>query len=332
MADRETPEDRLIARFFKPLATHPGALGLTDDAAFLTAPEGTDLVLKTDAIVGGEHFFPDDPPGEIARKALRVNLSDLAAKGAKPLGFLLSLAIPTSADEKWLQAFSEGLKVDCEEFSITLFGGDTDRTSGPVTVAIFVLGALPKDTMPRRSGAKPGDRVFVTGSIGDGALGLRLHEEPALAGRWGLAPDDANHLRERYRLPRPRLALADAVRTHASASMDVSDGLVGDLSKLCRVSGVSATIDAAAVPLSSGARTALAADASLIEPILTGGDDYEILCTVSPDRTASFLKAAEKTAVAVTEIGRVEQGREPPIFRDRDGNALTFTRTSFSHF
>ncbi len=332
MAGPENPEDRLIAKFFKPLATHPGALGLTDDAAFLSAPEGSDLVLKTDAIVGGEHFFPDDPPGEIARKALRVNLSDLAAKGAKPLGFLLSLAIPTKIGEEWLQAFSEGLKVDCEEFSVALFGGDTCRTSGPVTISVFVLGTVPRRTMPRRSGAKAGDRVFVSGSIGDGALGLRLYRDEALAGRWALSAPEAQHLRSRYRLPQPRLALADTIREHVSASMDVSDGLAGDLAKLCRVSGVSAEIDAAAVPLSAGARAALAADRSLIETILTGGDDFEILCTVPADRAASFVAAAANAGVAVADVGRVVPGTLPPILRDGDGKALTFTRTSFSHF
>lgn len=330
--DNESPEDRLIARFFKPLATHPGALGLTDDAAFLSAPEGSDLVLKTDAIVAGVHFLPEDPPGDIARKALRVNLSDLAAKGAKPLGFLLSLALTAETDEKWLQSFSEGLKVDCEQFGVALFGGDTDRTPGPVTVAIFALGTVPRRTMVRRAGAKAGDRIFVSGTVGDGALGLKLCLDAALGGRWRLSGPAGDHLRSRYRLPQPRVALADAVRGHASASMDVSDGLVGDLAKLCRVSGVSAAIDVSRVPLSEGGRAALASDGALIETILTGGDDYEILCTIPVERVASFVAAADLAGVAVTEIGEIVSGDAAPAFRDGNGKSLTFARPSFSHF
>jgi thiamine-monophosphate kinase len=330
--DRESPEDRLIARFFKPLATHPGALGLADDTAFVSAPEGSDLVLTTDAVVAGVHFLPGDPPGMVARKALRVNLSDLAAKGARPLGFLLSLAIAAETGEKWLQAFSDGLKVDCEEFGVALFGGDTVRTPGPVTISVFALGALPRRTMARRAGAKAGDRVFVSGSVGDGALGLRLHRERALAARWKLSEAAADHLRMRYQLPQPRVRLAEAVRDHASASMDISDGLAGDLAKLCRVSGVSATIEVARVPLSDGARAAIAADNALTETILTGGDDYEILCTVPAERAGSFVAAAGNARVAVTEIGEVVSGDAAPVFRDANGKALTFTRPSFSHF
>src|SRR5690242_7908867 len=165
-------EDRLIERFFKPLATMPGALGLADDAAFLSPAPGTDLVLKTDAIVGGVHFFPDDAPQTVASKALRVNLSDLAAKGARPLGFLLSLALPKETDEQWLEAFAQGLRGDAVLFDCPLFGGDTDRTPGPTTVSIAMFGSVPKGSMVRRAGAKAGDCVFVTGTVGDGALGV----------------------------------------------------------------------------------------------------------------------------------------------------------------
>lgn len=329
---RDSAEDRLIARFFKPLATHPGALGLTDDVAILPAPSGTDLVLKTDAVVGGIHFLDGDPPAEIAKKALRVNLSDLAAKGATPLGFLVSLAIPAGIGPDWLEAFSEGLKADSEEFSVPLLGGDTDRTPGPVTIAIFAIGSVPAGQMPRRAGARPGDRVLVTGTIGDGALGLRLFQDPTLATRWGLSDDDAGHLRSRYRLPRPRLVLAAALRAYARASMDVSDGLVGDLAKLCRVSGVSATIDAASVPLSAGARAAVESDPALLETTLTGGDDYEILCTTPPERLAAFKSAAERVGLPLTEIGEIVAGTDAPIIHGPDGAPLVFAKTSFSHF
>jgi thiamine-monophosphate kinase len=186
--------------------------------------------------------------------------------------------------------------------------------------------------MARRTGAKPGNRIFVSGTIGDGALGLQLHRDPALGACWTLSGADGDHLRSRYWLPQPRVGLADAVRNHASASMDVSDGLAGDLAKLCRVSGVSAVVDATRVPLSGGARAALASDGTLIETILTGGDDYEILCTIPAERVASFVAAARAAGVAVTEIGEVVPGNGAPVFRDGNGQPLTFARPSFSHF
>src|SRR5216684_14552 len=202
-----SPEDRLIARYFRPLASHPGALGLADDAAILVPPEGCDIVLKADAIIGGVHFFADDPADSVARKALRVNLSDLAAKGARPLGFLLSLALPKDIDDAWLAAFAQGLGEDAQIYSCPLFGGDTDRTPGPITVSISAFGAVPTGTMVRRSGARPGDIVFVTGTIGDAALGLKLRRARRFAARWGLDAAMLVHLATRYRLPDPRTAL-----------------------------------------------------------------------------------------------------------------------------
>ena len=329
MADDPTSaEDRLIARHFAPLAIHPGALGLSDDAAFIKPPPGCDLVLKTDAIIGGVHFFPDDAAHTIASKALRVNLSDLAAKGAKPLGFLLSLALPTGLGDGWLADFANGLRGDAVLFSCPLFGGDTTLTPGPATISIAMFGAVPEGTMVRRAGAKPGDLVFVSGSIGDAALGLFLRRGDA---DWNLEPAQRQHLVSRYLLPQPRNALAEAVRTHASASMDVSDGLVGDLTKLCRVSQVAADIDVARVPLSDAVKAVIAADAAKLETALTGGDDYEILCTVPPAKADSFRAAAQAANVPVTEIGVIAAG-EGARFRDAQGQPLTFTRMSFSHF
>jgi len=329
MADDPTSaEDRLIARHFAPIATHPGALGLSDDAAFIKPPAGCDLVLKTDAIIGGVHFFPDDAAHTIASKALRVNLSDLAAKGAKPLGFLLSLALPTGLGDGWLADFANGLRGDAVLFSCPLFGGDTDRTPGPAMISIAMFGAVPEGTMVRRAGAKLGDLVFVSGTIGDAALGLFLRRGDA---DWKLEPAQRQHLVSRYLLPQPRNALAEAVRTHASASMDVSDGLVGDLTKLCRVSQVAADIDVARVPHSDAAKAVIAADAAKLETALTGGDDYEILCTVPPAKADSFRAAAQAANVAVTEIGVIGEG-EGARFRDAQGQPLTFKRMSFSHF
>ncbi len=230
--DKMSAEDRLIARHFAAIATHPGALGLSDDAAFIAPPPGHDLVLKTDGIIGGVHFFPEDAAHTVASKALRVNLSDLAAKGARPLGFLLTLALPKDIGDAWLADFANGLRGDAVLFSCPLFGGDTDRTPGPITISIAMFGAVPEGTMVRRAGARPGDRIFVSGTIGDAALGLFVRKGEADA--WKLSGPHRQHLTSRYLLPQPRNALAEAVRTHASAAMDVSDGLVGDLAKLAR--------------------------------------------------------------------------------------------------
>jgi thiamine-monophosphate kinase len=325
--DKLSAEDRLIARHFQPIATHPGALGLSDDAAFIKPPPDCDLVLKTDAIIGGVHFFVEDAARDVARKALRVNLSDLAAKGAKPLGFLLSLALPKEIGDDWLGDFAQGLRNDAVQFGCPLFGGDTDRTPGPITISIAMFGSVPEGSMVRRAGAKAGDLVFVSASIGDASLGLSLRK----GANWKLSDAQRQHLLSRYLLPQPRNALAEAVRTHASAAMDVSDGLVGDFTKLCRASQTAAEIEIARVPLSDAARAALAADPAMIETVLTGGDDYEIVCTVPAAKADAFRVAAKSAGVPVTEIGEIKAG-EGVRFVDSNGRALTFKRASFSHF
>jgi thiamine-monophosphate kinase len=331
-SDEGSAESRLIARYFKPLATHPGAFGLADDAAAITPPAGHDLVLKTDGLIGGVHFFSDDPPDGVARKALRVNLSDLAAKGAAPLGFLLAIALPKNFSENWLAAFARGLGEDADAYKCPLLGGDTDRTPGPISISVSAFGSLPSGTMVRRSGATAGDRVFVTGTIGDAALGLRLRQDAGLAKAWKLDDAMSDHLVARYRVPQPRMALAELVRANAAAAMDVSDGLAGDLGKLCRASVVSAEIDVARIPLSPAAARALAADPALIEPILTGGEDYEILGAMAPDCIDDFRAAAQRHGIAVTDIGRMVDGDTPPRFLDREGRPLTFARPAYSHF
>jgi thiamine-monophosphate kinase len=325
-------EDRLIAQYFRSLARHAGAMGLRDDAAFYTPPEGCDLILTTDAIVGGVHFLADDPADAVARKALRVNLSDLAAKGAKPEGFLLALALPQATGDEWLQGFARGLGADADCYCCPLFGGDTVTTPGPLTVSITAFGTLPRGTMVHRSGAKAGDRILVSGTIGDAALGLALRRDSAKGAQWRLDAAAGAHLLDRYRTPQPRTALAEAVRRHASAAMDVSDGLAGDLEKLCRESGVAADVAAARVPLSHAARSALAAEPPLIERFLTGGDDYEIVCTVPPQAVDAFRAEAATAGIAVTDIGATTAGQGPPRFVDASGRALAFARRSFSHF
>ena len=323
-------EDRLIARYFKPLARHPGTFGFTDDASAIPPPAGHDLVLKTDGLIAGVHFFADDPADGVARKALRVNLSDLAAKGAAPLGFLLAIALPKDFSEDWLAEFARGLGEDAEAYGCPLLGGDTDSTPGPTTISIAAFGTLPHGTMVKRAGAQVGDHVFVSGTIGDAALGLKVRRGEAKS--WTLDAAMSDHLVSRYRLPQPRNALAEAIRTHASAAIDVSDGLAADLAKLCRVSSVSADIEVARVPLSGAARQAISADAALIEPVLTGGEDYEILCAVPPAKADAFTDAAAAANVPVADIGRIVAGDAPPRFLDAKGEPVRFERPGYSHF
>src|SRR6202790_2995442 len=333
MTDRQhnpSGEDSLIARYFRPIATDPGAFDLGDDAAILKAAGG-DIVVTTDAIVESVHFLPDDPPDTIARKALRVNLSDLAAKGATPAGFVLTLAL-RAADETWLTAFARGLGEDAGRFGCPLLGGDTVSTPGPKMISITAFGRVAEGKMVHRSGAKPGDRVVVTGTIGDAALGLDILKGGAAA--TALADDAAAKamLVERYRVPQPRNALANAVRDHASAAMDVSDGLAGDLAKLCAASGVSAIIDAPSIPLSAPVATLLARGAVGIPAIVSGGDDYEILGAVPENRFEAFAQAAMRAAVPVASIGTVIAGTLAPKFLDGQGREIPLPRLSYSHF
>jgi thiamine-monophosphate kinase len=323
-------EDSLIARYFRPLATDPGAFGLHDDAAILK-PSGDDLVVTTDALVEGVHFLPDDPPDTIARKALRVNLSDLAAKGATPAGFVLTLALRDASDV-WLAPFARGLGEDAGLFGCPLLGGDTVSTPGPLMISITAFGRVSPGKMVHRSGAKPGDRVVVTGTIGDAALGLDILKGGAAA--TGIAGDTEPRemLVGRYRVPQPRNALATAIRDHAHAAMDVSDGLAGDLAKLCAASDVSAVIDAPSVPLSVAAAALLARGAVGIEAIVAGGDDYEILSAIPENRWEAFVRDARLAGVAVASIGTVIAGRSVPRFLDKAGREIVLPRLSYSHF
>lgn len=327
-------EDEIIARFFAPLAG-PAALGLDDDAALLRPSPGHELVLTKDALVGGVHFFADDPPASIARKALRVNLSDLAAKRSHPLGFLLGLALPPDWTTEWLEAFAQALGADAARFGCPLLGGDTVSTPGPLVLSITALGEVAEGAMLRRTRARPGDRLYVSGTIGDAALGLRLRlgERPG-GSPWrpaaGLSPEGRAHLVDRYLHPQPRLALHEALGS-AQAGMDISDGLVGDLAKMLRVSGVTGRVDLARVPLSGPASAIVAADPAAFETAVTGGDDYEILAAVPPGGAADFETRAASAGVPVTLVGEVLPGRTQPLFHDASGRPVAFRKGSYSH-
>jgi thiamine-monophosphate kinase len=318
----------LIAKYFAPLAAGaPGAFGLKDDAATIALEPGQELVVTTDLLSAGIHFFPGDPPELIARKSLRVNLSDLAAKGAKPEGYLLSLALPHDIAADWISSFAEGLAEDQREFGVALFGGDTTATNGSVTISITAFGMLPSGSMTKRSGAKPGDIVFVTGTIGDAAKGLSLLGDQTKASY--TATERA--LIRRYRLPEPRVAFGQKIRGVATAALDVSDGLVADVEHIADASRVRMTVGISMIPLSDHRRRTSGASESEIIAAATGGDDYEIAFAAPADKRAVIQKLAEETRTPVSEIGRVEVGEGVSLVGD-DGSEIAILHKGYKHF
>jgi len=318
-------EFALIAQLFAPLAEAPGAFGLTDDAAVVAPPAGHELVITTDALVEGVHFLADDPPQFIAKKALRVNLSDLAAKGAEAAGYLVALSLPPGLDMEWLTAFAEGLKQDQREFNISLYGGDTTSTSGPLTIAITAFGFVPKGKMIRRKGARPDDLVFVSGTIGDAGAGLALLREPQ-----EISHAVRDFLVHRYHEPRPRLCLGRALRGVAHAALDISDGLLADLGHIADVSGVRIEVEAHRLPLSAAFQTVWGSDTAARVKAASAGDDYEIAFTVAPRFADDAIKAA-RDAAAITEIGRVVAGQGVCLLDDA-GREIVMDRKGYTHF
>lgn len=317
-ADPPAGEFALIARHFRPLAG-PGALDLTDDAAVIAPPPGRDLVLSADAMVAGVHFLPHDPPALIGRKLLRTNLSDLAAMGAAPLGYLMTVSAPRGTPEAWFAGFAGGLAVDQAMFAISLLGGDTTSTPGPLSLSLTVLGSVAAGQAIRRSGARPGDGLWVSGSIGDGALGLLAAQ--------GRVADPTGFLAARYRLPRPRLGLAR--HGVVAAALDVSDGLVQDVGHLCRASGCGAQIAAARLPRSAAAR---ALGAAWLPTCLTGGDDYELAMAVPPAGEPALRATARALGVPVTRIGGFVDGPSSVTVHDDRGAPMDLRRGGWSHF
>lgn len=325
-------EDDLIARYFRPLATSAGAFQLRDDCATLKAEAGEELVLKTDAIAEGFHFFSDDNWHHVAQKALRVNLSDLAAKGATPAGYLLSLALPEHWSEAQLADFTGGLAEDQRTFDVSLLGGDTIRSPKGLVITITVIGRVPEGRMARRGGAQAGDRLYVSGTIGDAALGLLLRLTPGTAERLALSAGTVEHLADRYLLPRPRVGLIPAVSACAHGAMDISDGLVLDATRMAKASDVGIDIELAAVPLSNAAGEIITADPAQFPRALTGGDDYELLLSIPPDAIGRFEAMARDAGIAVTPIGRVVVGDGTLRLLDADGHAVSFAGGGFQHF
>jgi thiamine-monophosphate kinase len=320
----------LIARHFAPIAaSEPGALGLRDDAAVLDLSPGARLVCTKDALVAGVHFLDTDPPADIARKLMRVNLSDLAAMGARPRGVLLAAVLPRSTTDEWLGQFAQGLAEDAQTFAAPLVGGDTVATDGPLVLTLTALGEVGAAGVLTRSGAQAGDDIYVSGTIGDGMLGLR-----ALTGGLGsgLAVAARDHFIARYRAPEPRLGLGQKLIGLATACIDISDGLIADLGHICETSGVSARITAVSVPISSPARTALAADPGLFAALLGGGDDYELLFTAPPSGRDAIAGVAQEAGVPVTRIGAIAGGGAGVEISDAEVLGIDLKNAGFKHF
>ncbi len=324
-APPETDEFSLIARHFAPLASDAGALGLTDDAAVIDIPEGHQLVATKDAMVEGVHYLPDTAPGDIARKLLRVNLSDLAAMGAAPVGVLLACAFPKATRDEWIAEFAAGLGADLSEFNTGLLGGDTVSTGGLAVFSLTALGTVPKGEALTRGGAHPGDLVYVSGTLGDAAAGLGVLTKD-LAGIEG-----ADALAARHRHPIPRLALGQALRGIAGAAIDVSDGLMADAGHIADVSGVAIEIMAHKVPVSEPLAALIADDQALIALALAGGDDYELLFTAPAGRAEAVAAATKAAGIAVSEIGTVLAGKGITA-RDRDGAPVEIASPGWRHF
>jgi thiamine-monophosphate kinase len=321
-------EFALIAKYFQPLAKTGGAFDLLDDAACYRPSSGAETVLTLDTIAADVHFGASDPPDAIARKALRVNLSDLAAKGATPVAYLLSLALPDDWTEEWVARFAKGLAADQRTYGISLVGGDTTRASGGLTITVTAIGEVPKGKMVLRSGAKPGDIIFVSGTIGDAALGLAVR-----LGQVSVSDERvAAKLEYRYLLPQPRVALASVLRRFANSALDVSDGLVGDLAHVCDVSGVGAEVAIRKIPLSAAAKKVVDGRGGALNTVLTGGDDYEVLATVAPKKTDGFVREARASGVRVSPIGTIVEKRHGLIVTGRDGAPIALERLGHTHF
>jgi thiamine-monophosphate kinase len=320
-------EFALIAELFVPLATAPGAFCLSDDAAIVMPPPGHDLVVTADTLVEGVHFFASDPPDLIAQKALRVNLSDLAAKGCVPAGYLLALSLPSQIEMPWLRAFASGLATTQRDFGISLLGGDTTATPGPLSITVTAFGQVPAGAMLRRSGAHAGDVVLVSGTIGDAGGGLACLRGEGV----GLSDVDREFLVHRFRRPEPRLALGQALIGLASASIDISDGLLADLRHLADTSSARIEIDAARVPLSPALAALWPDETDRIIRAATAGDDYELAFAVPPENCAAVVRSAGRSGIPIAQIGVVKRGKGVTL-RDSTGRPIPVSRPGYVHF
>jgi thiamine-monophosphate kinase len=314
-----------IREIFAPLAGL-GSLDLTDDAALLDCPPGYHLVVTVDQAVEGVHFLPDDPPALVGKKLMRRNLSDLAAMGATPRHYLVTSALPKSHDDDWVRRFAEGLAEDQHRYGLALLGGDSTSTPGPATLTLTAIGHVATGQEIRRKGAQPGDRVWVSGTIGDAFLGLQVlrGEHPKLA------PEHREALASRFRLPEPRCQLGPALIGIARAMIDVSDGLVADLGHICETSGVGATVALPRVPLSAAAQALVAEDRELLAALVTGGDDYELLFAARPEADDEIISLSQGLGVPITQIGVIEANGGVRV--DDDGRDVSLAKAGWRHF
>ncbi len=324
--DQAPGEFERIRRYFAPLAG-PGGLGLLDDAALVDCRAGHRLVMTADAIVAGVHYLPEDPPDLVAKKLLRVNLSDLAAMGARPLHYLLTSALPASLGAEWVEQFARGLGEDQRLYGVELLGGNSVSTPGPVTLSLTAIGEVPVGAEIRRSGAQAGDDVWVSGTIGDAFLGLAV-----LRGRYPQIGDEPRQvLARRFRLPEPRVTLGPALSGVAHAMIDVSDGLLADLGHICETSHVGAVVELDALPLSAAARTIMALAPGIAPQLAAGGDDYELLFTASPAAADAVRGVGARLGFAVTPIGRIEAGSAVRLV-DAGGRDVVVEAGGYRHF
>lgn len=313
----------LIARYFAPLASAPGAFELKDDAASIASRPGFDLIVTADQIAEGTDFFPGEPPGLVAQKALRVNLSDLAAKGATPFGYLMTLTLP-EAREDWLQGFANGLAADQKTYGLSLMGGDTGN--GPLSITITAFGHVREGRMVRRDTAKAGEAIYVTGMIGDSGGGLAVLQKADA----GISQRDRNYLIDAYRSPKPPVDFGAALSSFASAGVDISDGLIADLGHVAQTSGVAVTLTAESIPRSSALRALWGDEPAAIIRAATAGDDYQIAFSADPEREPEILAAARQTGVTVTRIGVAAAGQGIGLLYH--GKELAVPAAGYSHF
>ncbi len=320
-------EFTIIRDLMAPLAHHPGARRLADDGAVMSVPSGMDLAVTKDMMIAGVHFFPDDPADLVARKLLRANLSDLAAMGAEPCGYLLGLASDGRRQRLWLEDFARGLAQDQEEYGISLLGGDTVAARGGLLIlSITAFGEVPRGMSFARQGTREGDVVAVTGTIGDAALGL-LVRTGALH---GLGNAVESRLVSRYRLPQPRVSTGIALRRVVHGAIDISDGLLADAAHVAAASGLAIELAVDAIPLSDDVRCAIRRDPAMRDRALAGGDDYELLVTLSPDDVACALALAEQSGVPLAVIGRCHRGSGLTLL-DGQGEPLEIAETGWRH-
>ena len=323
-------EFELIERYLRPLATDPRAFSLKDDAAILDVPSDQQLVVSKDLLIAGSHFFDGDAPKLIAQKAVRSNVSDLISKGAKPYRYSLGLAFSKPPSHSFMEAFAEGLQEDQSKYDWSLIGGDTTKSLSDFMISITAYGLCGEGKMVRRSGAKVGDQLYVSGSLGDSALGLCLRQKPELF--TSLGGDAQTHVKDAYLLPQPPIGLEGAISKYASASMDISDGLFSDIAHMCRASGVSAKVDDEAIPLSDAAKSAIAAEPSLLKTALTGGDDYQCLMAVPPEQEEAFKGLCVEKSFKMQKIGVFTNLTEPLFQLTNGGEHLGGELDGFTHF